>query len=163
MEPSSIPLRDVHLPDAIGIWPLAPGWWVLIAVTLVLAGVGLRYLWQSYRLGASRRVALRALGRLHADYKHHGNPVAFAAEVSELLRRAMLAYSRRAEVAGLTGQAWLDWLDKDLAIPQFDGDAGRGLLELPYRDPGSDVSDIDVNRLVEAVRLRLLTPVRGGD
>lgn len=163
MEPASIPLRDLHLPGAIGIWPLAPGWWVVIAVALLLAGFGLRYLWRSYRQGASRRIALRGLGRLHADYRNHGDPVAFASQVSELLRRAMLAYSRRAEVAGLTGQAWLDWLDRDLAIPQFDGDAGRGLLELPYRNPESDVSDIDVDRLVEAVRLRLLTPVRGDD
>ncbi len=27
MEPSELPLRDLHLPDAVGWWPLAPGWW----------------------------------------------------------------------------------------------------------------------------------------
>ena len=39
MDPEQIPLRDLHLPEAIGWWPLAPGWWILIAIALVgLAG-----------------------------------------------------------------------------------------------------------------------------
>ena len=32
MDPEQIPLRDLHLPEAIGWWPLAPGWWVVIAL-----------------------------------------------------------------------------------------------------------------------------------
>jgi hypothetical protein len=159
MEPGTLPLRDLHLPDAIGTWPLAPGWWVVMLLLIVGIVIGLRYLWRNFDRGRSRRIALRRLSELRADYDEHRDAVAFASAVSELLRRAMLAYSRRADVAGLTGEAWLNWLDRDLAIPQFDGDAARGLLELPYREPGSDVSDIDIERLVEAVRLRLLTPV----
>ena len=31
MDPQQIPLRDLHLPDAISWWPLAPGWWLAIA------------------------------------------------------------------------------------------------------------------------------------
>ena len=31
MDPQQIPLRDLHLPEAISWWPLAPGWWLLIA------------------------------------------------------------------------------------------------------------------------------------
>ena len=42
MDPEQIPLRALHLPDAIGWWPLAPGWWVVIglAVLGVLLAVG---------------------------------------------------------------------------------------------------------------------------
>ena len=36
MDPEQIPLRDLHLPEAIGWWPLAPGWWLLIALGVVL-------------------------------------------------------------------------------------------------------------------------------
>ena len=32
MEENALPLRDLHLPEAIGWWPLAPGWWVLLAM-----------------------------------------------------------------------------------------------------------------------------------
>ena len=39
MDPEQIPLRDLHLPDVVGLWPLAPGWWVLI----LLAAAGVVY------------------------------------------------------------------------------------------------------------------------
>ena len=37
MDPEQIPLRDLHLPEAVGWWPLAPGWWVLIALAVAHA------------------------------------------------------------------------------------------------------------------------------
>ena len=30
-------LADIHLPDPVSIWPLAPGWWLVIV--LILAGL----------------------------------------------------------------------------------------------------------------------------
>ena len=38
MDETALPLRDLHLPDAIGWWPLAPGWWGVIAALGVLLG-----------------------------------------------------------------------------------------------------------------------------
>ena len=61
MDLEQIPLRDLHLPEAISWWPLAPGWWVVIGLTMVLIGVILqRYLERRAR-GAARRHALRQL------------------------------------------------------------------------------------------------------
>ncbi|MDH3614028.1 MAG: DUF4381 domain-containing protein [Gammaproteobacteria bacterium] len=161
MDPEQIPLRDLHLPEAIDWWPLAPGWWVVIA----LAAVGLAYLCRYYlRLrarGAARRHALVQLNELTADFEQHRNAVAFSSSLSELLRRTMLAYAPRHEVAGLTGNEWLAWLDRDLDRPRFQSDTGRKLLELPYRQPGDDVSAMDLVDVVAAVRQRLATPVGG--
>ena len=42
MDPEQIPLRDLHLPEAIGWWPLAPGWWLVIAIALVGIGYFIR-------------------------------------------------------------------------------------------------------------------------
>ena len=79
--------------------------------------------------------------------------------MSELLRRTMLAYAPRGDVAGLTGDAWLAWLDRGLDQPRFQGDVGRKLLELPYRRPDEELSALEVVDLVAAVRQRLATPV----
>jgi hypothetical protein len=88
--------------------------------------------------------------------------VTLGAEVSELLRRTMLAYAPRAEVAGLTGDAWLEWLDRDLDQPRFREGAGRSLLELPYRNPETVAADADIEGMLAAVRERLRTPVGKG-
>lgn len=161
MDPEQIPLRDLHLPDAVSWWPLAPGWWLLIA----LSGLALIYLlrlWLRTRArGAARRYALRELNALLKSHAEHGDLVQFSARASALLRRTMLAYAPRRDVAGLTGDAWLHWLDRDLAQPVFSNGPGRLLLDLPYRNPQSSLPDADVERLIAALRHRLATPVGG--
>ncbi len=159
MDPEQIPLRDLHLPEAVGWWPLAPGWWVVIALALAGLALLLRLHLQKRARGAARRHALARLRQLTADFEQHRDAVAFSSALSQLLRRTMLAYAPRQEIAGLTGDAWLAWLDKDLDQPRFQGEVGRKLLELPYRAPGDDVAALDLVDVVAAVRQRLATPV----
>ena len=159
MDPEQIPLRDLHLPEAIGWWPLAPGWWLLIA----LAAVGIVFLiraWLKVRSrSAARRFAIRQLDEIVSQYEERKNPVEFGADLSELLRRTMLAYAPRLNVAGLTGEAWLQWLDSGLAQPVFSDGPGRQLLELPYRRPDAEIAVADLDQLVAAVRHRVATPL----
>ena len=161
MDPTQIPLRGLHLPDAIGFWPLAPGWWLVIVVLVIAAVLALRHWFSRRARSAARRHALRQLARHTAAYAEHRDPLVLGTQVSELLRRTMLAYAPRAEVAGLTGDAWLEWLDRGLAEPLFTSGAGRSLLELPYRHPDSVGEDVDVDAMLSAVRKRLGTPVGG--
>jgi hypothetical protein len=161
MDPEKIPLRDLHLPEAVGWWPLAPGWWVLIALAVVALGFLLRAWLRVRARGAARRYALRELSAIERRYEESRNPVEFGANLSELLRRTMLAYAPRQNVAGLTGDAWLEWLDQGLAQPVFRDGPGRQIVELPYRDPTEELNVADVDRLVAAVRHRVATPVGG--
>ena len=161
MEENALPLRDLHLPDAVGWWPLAPGWWLLLGLLAVAFAY---FAWRWYRAGvfnAPRRFALRELARVEADFLEHRDPVALGKQLSELLRRGMLAYAPREEVAGLTGEAWLAWLDNGMSVPYFHTEGGKSLLTLPYRDPGGDFSDVDIGALLSAVRTRLQEPLRG--
>lgn len=159
MNPEEIPLRDLHLPEMTGWWPLAPGWWVLIG----LAACGLMYLvwraFQTFRKNRARRKALSQLRYLKAEYSWTEDPISLGIKISELLRRAMLAYAPRDEVAGLTGTEWLEWLDRGLPDKAFTGGPGRNIESLPYRKPDLDVDDVDVDGLIEAVQMRLKTPL----
>jgi hypothetical protein len=161
MNPEQIPLRDLHLPEAIGWWPLAPGWWLLIG--LLVAGVVIvaRKCYREYGNNAARRYALSELDRSRRAYETDGNLVALAVQLSRLLRRTMLAYSPRNEVAGLTGRAWLSWLDQGLEDRPFTRGPGQTLGDLPYRRAEPAPADVDVDGLVDAVRRRLQTPLTG--
>ena len=160
MDPEQIPLRDLHLPEAISWWPLAPGWWLLIG----LAVCGLAYLaWRaavSFRKNAPRRKALSHLRRLEAEFAWNSDALLLGVRLSELLRRAMLAYAPRDEVAGLTGSGWLAWLDQGLPDQAFTTGPGRMIETLPYQKPDQDVQDLDIVGLIAAVRSRIKTPLR---
>ena len=159
MNSENIPLRDLHLPEMIGWWPVAPGWWLLFS--LLLFGLGF-IIWralQKYQRNADRRRALSQLRLLQAEYDRSRDAVSLGVGISELLRRAMLAYAPRDEVAGLTGTNWLEWLDQGLGSKAFTEGPGRNIESLPYRNPGLETSDIDVDGLIQAVRQRLKTRV----
>ena len=159
MNPEEILLRDLHLPELTGWWPMAPGWWILLGLGLF----GLGYLaWrgvQKFRSNAARRRALSQLRYLRAEYAWSGDAVSLGIRLSELLRRAMLAYAPRDEIAGLTGTSWLEWLDRGLTYKAFSDGPGRNIQSLPYRKPDADTADVDIDGLLEAVRQRLKTPL----
>lgn len=161
MDETALPLRDLHLPDAIGWWPLAPGWWAVVAILGAVLGYTLLRVYRRWQFNAPRRYAMRELARYEAEYLEHRNPVKLGKQLSELLRRGMLAYAPREEVAGLTGDIWLAWLDRGMPLPYFHTEGGKSLLNLPYRDPDGDFSHIDISALLAAVRMRLSVPLRG--
>ncbi len=161
MDPEQLPLRDLHLPEAVGWWPLAPGWWFLIVLAVAAVGYFLYRQYLRWRMNKVRRVALRELARLRRDYESGAEAQQLAISLSELLRRSMLAYAPRDEVAGLTGERWLAWLDRGLDAEPFTKGSGKALESLPYRKPGADDEDSDLGGLLQAVQMRLKTPLTG--
>jgi hypothetical protein len=85
-----------------------------------------------------------------------------AKELSELLRRSMLAYAPRGQVAGLTGDRWLEWLDQGLEGRPFTEGSGRNIEVLPYQRPEKVSLEADVSGLIDAVQQRLKTPLGAG-
>jgi hypothetical protein len=137
---TELPLRDIHLPGAIGWWPPAPGWWLLAA--LVLVGVALCAV--HYYRGRHKRAALRAMTRVRSALEQGAEPVACLQYVSTVLRRfamtssaAASADGAAADVPGLIGERWLKFLDSRWGKTEFSAGLGRKLLAAPYVRPNS--------------------------
>jgi Domain of unknown function (DUF4381) len=152
---SQLPLRDIHLPGAIGWWPPAPGWWLLAA--LAVAGLVLYGLY--WQRGRHRRVALRALTRVRAALEQGAEPVACLQNVSTILRRfAMTSVASShvpglpLDVPGLIGERWLRYLDSRWERSDFAAGPGRQLLAAPYARPNSieRVSALELTALCTA-------------
>jgi hypothetical protein len=136
---SQATLRDIHLPDPVGWWPPAPGWWLLAGLVLLL-GLGLWWLRRRARRKALPRAAAAELTRLQRCYEADGDLAALLAGVSAWLRRVALQYFPRAEIAALNGEAWLARLDQVLGEDGFRQGPGRVLDTGPYqRQAAADV------------------------
>lgn len=126
---SQIPLRDIHLPAAVGWWPPAVGWWLVAALALAGLAVALLY----YRRHARERAALRGLRSVLKALDDGSEPSRCLQQISELMRRfAMSVADAGTPVAGLTGERWLRFLDSRWDRDSFSTGAGRALAVAPY-------------------------------
>lgn len=133
-----------------GWWPPAIGWWLLSLLLIVLV---VTFLWWRRRAEAARRSAgfqaMQGLDALEKEFDGHGDKVKLAADISVLLRRASISVFPREESAGLTGEDWLRFLDRQVDGEGFSRGAGRVLVEAPYR---RDVDIEEVDALFELCR-----------
>jgi hypothetical protein len=128
---SQLPLRDIHLPGAIGLWPPALGWWLVAALLLAIAGY---FVWR-YRSHFRERAALRSLRAVAAAIARGEMPSECVQRISLVMRRFAMSIADGAPVAGFTGEQWLRYLDSRWDKNTFAKGSGRLIIFGPYAPP----------------------------
>lgn len=143
MPTTQLPLKDIHLPEAIGWWPPAIGWWLLAILIPLLIAV---LYWLYKRL--TRKTAIKTAKKNLATIKE--NPALDnnqkLRELSMLVRRVAITVSPRTEAASLTGRQWLEFLDKSLTDAPFSEGCGQLLADAPYRN--TLPTELEISQLI---------------
>lgn len=108
-------LNDIVTPGPVSWWPLAPGWYFLLALVLLWSAIYVGRAAARWQRNAYRRCAIRELAKI-APGDFYG--------VSSLLKRVALVSFQRDRVAGLAGDDWLAFLSTssqnvDFLVPPF--------------------------------------------
>jgi hypothetical protein len=143
-------LRDIRGLDELPWWPLAPGWWLILAVMILLIiGIILFINWFLRRRHDWRRSAQKEWSTLARRYP---DPREQLIQLNVLLRRIAMQQYGRQTCAGLTGERWLAWLTEH--DPQgFNWlQSGRLLIELPYQPITATVSEQQLQILRQAAK-----------
>lgn len=128
----NLPLRDIHLPDSISWWPLAPAWWITFGVVLLLICIALIFIKRCLRPSLKRQ-AIKTLDIIEKAFQETENGAQCLSELSVFLRRVVISQNPLQNCAGLTGNAWLQFLDQPLGKPEFSQGIGQILLNGPYQ------------------------------
>ena len=147
MDPAEIPLRDIHLPEPIGWWPLAPGWWVSIVLIVLAATIGL-IVWHWRKRRLVQRTALSELESIEISYRDHRDNHRLARELSKLARRTALALEPGRASAAETGSDWSNRLDE----LNKTGEAGELIKTTLARAPYRPSESFDGDALLKAFR-----------
>ena len=147
--PAELPLRDIHLPEPVSWWPPAPGWWILLAMLIVtLAASG--WLYRRWRQRRILRELEAQLDTIKNDYQQHQDGATTIAQLSVLLRRACISFFPRQDVAALTGENWLAFLDRLSNSRDYSAGAGKVLLDAPYK-PAKTINEKPITPLFSLV------------
>lgn len=160
MNEQTLNLRDIHLPEPISWWPLAPGWWLLLVglvVTITVLHIA-RKIYQSRQLS---RDITSELESIKNEFAATQNKSQLAKALSILLRRASITYYPGNNIAGLTGKDWLEYLDSTFANNKtqikFQDPIGHILLDAPYL-PDDTTLDYNDQALIQLCESWLSTP-----
>ena len=132
-------LKDIHLPEAVGFWPPAPGWWLLglLLITLLAAGI---LFYKHHQKSAYRRTAVQQVKTLFNDYQQPHQSHEITAQLNRLLKAVALHSYSTEQVSRLTETQWLDFLDTSANMQTFSQGPGQILASAPY-DKNSQIAD----------------------
>ena len=128
----ALQLKDIHLPNSPGFWPLAPGWWILLAILLFFI------IWLTIKLkqkAKQRKHRQRIFDQYKAlEEKLLDNPNnENIAVINTFLRQLAINKYPRSDLASLTGKKWLAFLDQSGKTTKFSKGVGQILIEAPYQ------------------------------
>ncbi len=147
-------IDEIILPEAVSWWPSAPGWQFL---GLFLGGVLLVYLWRSTKRWYQNRYRREALQRLQQLEQNTGLRQIIAKLPFYIKTTALHAYPR-SEVASLTGNDWLAFLDEHYSGPSFQQGTGRFLLTISYQSSDKwQINDDEATQLLNMSRQWIAT------
>jgi len=143
-EPAAIPaatpvdpvagLIDIPLPPAVSLLPQTWPARIAVAAALVVTVVTLVWLVRHWWVNRYRRRALAELDGIVQGPAGDDR----AARIALLVRRTALAVFPREQVAALSGEAWLAFLDRSYGGTGFSTGPGQDLETAAYRPAGPD-------------------------
>jgi len=104
-QPTQLQLHDIHVPEQVSNLPIAPGWWLLLALLIFIAVWAYKKYKKNTRLNADKKQALAMLAN---------NESISAKECIALLKWAAMQYFSRHQLAKLYGDNFQDFLVKQL-------------------------------------------------
>ena len=146
-------LQDIVEPAAISWWPPATGFWIRVEMLLVwVSAIGLR-LWIRYRRNSYRREALALLQQIESGLQPAQTRDFALAEMSMLLKRTALSAYPREEVAELTGEEWLAFLDHSGNTHDFSQGAAAIIGNISWQpQAGAKLSDQELKEIITTVQ-----------
>ncbi|MGB0832890.1 MAG: DUF4381 domain-containing protein [Psychrobium sp.] len=102
-------LHDIVVPANPGIWPLAIGWWLLIALIVSLFGIAISHFMSHRRRWAIKRLALEKLPNCES-----------CNDINQLLKQVAIHYCPAQNIGPLTDKQWTNFLAKNLPNAQHE-------------------------------------------
>lgn len=101
-------LKDIHIPDPVGWWPMAFSWWVLLFSVSAILFALIWFLLDRHKRNAYRREAQQTLDLIETDNSIDNQQKIL--QINALLKQVAITVYGRQKISALSEQAWLEFL-----------------------------------------------------
>ncbi len=126
-------LKEIAMPEPVPYVPQTIGWYILLTLIVVFA-ILMAFRW--YRKWVANRYRTSALNQLYdieALLLQPDKRAETLASIPALLKQTALKRYSRSEIAQLSGERWLTFLDKTYEGTDFSQGAGQLLPKITYQ------------------------------
>jgi len=147
-------LHEIIPPEPVRWMPQTIGWYAIFGLVLFVAGWWVYGRLKRFRKNRYRRLAMAELAVIQEELQRPERRAQALSEIPVLLKRTALWSFPRSEVAALSGEQWLAFLDKTMGGKDFTEGEGRLLPELAYAPVQriTQLSDEQIGSLLQLVR-----------
>ena len=132
-------LPPLAMPEAIGWWPLAPGWWLVFFVCILMVAAFIYFGRQYYLNTRLRRSAIQLAQQHWSDYLASSDSRRYLIDIASLIRRFCRHQYKDTKMINSSGTQWLQYLDHCAGRPLLNNQEGERLLSI-YQNPGAQGS-----------------------
>ncbi|MCX8515012.1 MAG: DUF4381 domain-containing protein [Burkholderiales bacterium] len=130
-------LKDVHLPPPVSMLPLAPGWYILIALVILIFSVVIYFM---IKAQYKRKHDLKIYAMF--EQINHNAKSNLIEETSILLKRVALKKFPQQSPHLLFEQEWLKFLDATGKTTNFTNGPGKVLLNIYHKPQQNDYKEL---------------------
>ena len=124
-------LEPIIAPEPVPFWPPAPGWYVAGALLLFVISYGLYRWYKAKQANRYRKEAINQLEQIR-NVAFQEDPLHAISELNTLLKKTALAGFAREQVASLSGEKWLRFLEASCKQTPFSSHPGKTLAQVGY-------------------------------
>ncbi|MBV34519.1 MAG: hypothetical protein CMP47_03570 [Rickettsiales bacterium] len=143
-------LRDIHQPEPVSWWPLAPGWWIIIALVVLIAALFIIKAILKKRHYRYVRLAVKELKQL----KQTNEETRWLAKSHNLMRRLSLCYVPEDKIGRMNQQEWQSFLQatskQSTNNQTLSEQTLNAFVDLPYK-PASYSETLDKDAILNEV------------
>ena len=146
-------LKDIKVPEPVSWWPLAPGWYILMAILLIIIILSLVLIYKAKTRKKHLNTLKSEITNLYDQYPDNSHQ--YAQRLSPLLKRIALLRFKSIKINQLHGKTWEVFLNRYSQSESFN------TLTLAAYNPkiSLNIPDINASSLAYAQNIYDLKPI----
>ncbi len=141
-------LPELEIPAKVSVFPLAIGWWLVIAFILFSLVALFLFIYRNIEENKTKRLLIKLLIENYQLYKKENDKKEYLIVSNQLLRRYCQQKYSQTNLTRLSGKSWLQALDNLIDQPCLNNSTGEALINIYKKQLEDNINIENIQHLL---------------